>query len=155
MRYQLNILFLFAAFFCGHTPSVHAQDVSSLYHFKEKKEAAIAELRKYPVTDTNRINALINVFTTASFLKERQEVLPYRIEAMALSRKLNYIKGLAYCYSSTGNLHKSMMDYSVALKYFDSVLYITNGTTHPKLLDLRSGIQRQIGAVHITLLYGT
>lgn len=150
MRYQLNIVFLFAAVFCGQLLAVHAQDVSSLYHFKEKKEAAIAELRKYPAPDTNRINALINVFTTASFLKERQEVLPYRIEAMGLSRRLNYVKGLAYCYSSTGNLHKSMMDYGVALKYFDSVLYITNGTTHPKLLDLRSGIQRQIGAVHIT-----
>jgi two-component system, NarL family, sensor kinase len=150
MRYQAFIVVLMAMLICMHGQPVHAQSGSTLHSFKQRKEAAISALRKYPVADTNRINALINIFTTASFLKERQEVLPYRIEAMGLSRRLNYIKGLAFCYSSTGNYHKSLMEYPVALKYFDSVLYITNGTAHPKLLELRSGIQRQIGAVHVT-----
>src|SRR5260221_1067842 len=65
--------------------------------FGEKKNKAIAELKKFTKPDTARVNALVRVFRIAVFLKEQQQVKPYCDEAMVTSRRLNYTRGIAQC----------------------------------------------------------
>jgi signal transduction histidine kinase len=116
--------------------------------FKERKEVALAELKKYPRPDTNRVNALIQVFITATFLKERKEVLPYRLEALAISRKLNYSKGLASCYLASGNFYKSDEKYASAFLYYDSALYILKQTTDNTLHELKAVAYERKGMIY-------
>jgi signal transduction histidine kinase len=119
-----------------------------MYNFKANKEAAVAELKSYPNPDTNRINALIKVFSTATFLKERQEVTPYRLEAMTLSRKLDFDKGLAYCYFNMGGYYKSASNYPAALHQFDSALYIIANGKNPRFPLLKAAIHERIGSIY-------
>lgn len=106
--------------------------------YKGNRDHALEELKKYPNPDTFRVIALINIFTKAVFLKQRQEVSPYRTEALMLSRKLNYIRGLAASYLSYAHLYKSGGDKATALLYLDSALAVTTTTTRVGLLGLRS-----------------
>jgi two-component system, NarL family, sensor kinase len=140
MSYIIKIVVFGVALFFLPSHSLMAQqlNVDDFNNFQENKNHAIAELKKFPQQDTNRVNALIKVFTTAAYLKQRQEVMPYRIEAMALSRKLQFIKGLAYCYSSMANFYKSSLDKPNAHLYFDSVMYIIGNSSDTKLIELKS-----------------
>ncbi len=108
------------------------------HDFQKSKNAAIAELKKFPKPDTARVNALINVFTTATFFKERQEVSSYRTEALLISKRLNYPRGLVVCYLSMGNYYKSALDYPKAFIYYDSALAIINQTGGKELLEQKA-----------------
>lgn len=142
--------FIFAvACFCMLSGNVHAQG-GDIFHFKQNKEAALATLKNYPHPDTQRVNALLQVARIAAFFAEHQEVTPYRTEAIALSRKLNYAKGLALGYYTTGLYLKSGSRYAEAIRQFDSALSITRGTRSSELLDMRSRIMRMIGQIHYT-----
>jgi two-component system, NarL family, sensor kinase len=116
--------------------------------YKASKEFALAELKKFPNPDTNRINALIYLFSRAVFLKQRQEMNPYRLEAMQLSRKLGFVRGLAACYFSYGHLYKSAGDKTTAHVYLDSALAITANTKEDRLLKLRSNVLELKGMLY-------
>jgi two-component system NarL family sensor kinase len=116
--------------------------------YRTGKELALAELKKFPNPDTNRANALIQVFTRAVFLKQRQEVSPYRSEAMNISRKLGYVRGIAACYLSYAHLYKSGGDKMTALIYLDSALTITANTKEDRLKTLRSNVFQLQGTIY-------
>lgn len=150
MAYVKNTAIFVIAIFLGQTQTVKAQPDDYFTGFKERKEVAIAELKKFPQPDTARVNALIKVFTSATFLKERKEVLPYRTEALAISRKLKYTKGLASCYLATGNFFKSAEDYATAFTFYDSVLYIINNTNDKNLAELKAIAYERKGMIYQT-----
>lgn len=136
----------------SHIPA-DAQDSSNyaaFSKFEKSKEKAVANLKNFTKPDTARVNALISVFTTATFLKERQEVTPFREEALALSRKLNYTNGLAQCYLSMANLYKSASDYTNALQYYDSVLYIAGDLRDKTMLSFKTWAYEQKGMIYYT-----
>lgn len=124
-----------------------AMSQPGFYNYKEKKAAALAELKKFPNPDTARVNALIAVISTATFLKERQETMPYRLEALALSRKLNFNRGLAISYISLGHYYKSASNASESIKYYDSSLGVIEGTKDPRLVYLKAIIYERKGAI--------
>src|SRR5688572_13245545 len=136
------------AILCSFLQPLRSQVAIDLYNYKANKEAAIAELKNFPNPDTNRINALIKVFTTATFFKERQEVMPYRLEAMALSRQLNFSKGMAYCYSNAGGYYKSASNYPAAIHQYDSALYVMANGNDPKFPSLKAVIYERIGSIY-------
>jgi tetratricopeptide (TPR) repeat protein len=115
---------------------LHAQENIMLppNGFAEKKEKAIADLKNYPNPDTARVNALVRILNTAIFLKEKKEVIGYLPEALDLSRKLKYSKGLASCYLQTAAYYKSASDYSRSLLYYDSALYTIDKTNDQGLM---------------------
>jgi signal transduction histidine kinase len=149
MRYiKCPGIFLAVLFYSLLQPA-RAQLNTDLYHnFKEQKEAAIAELKEFSAPDTNRVNALVKVFTTATFLKERQEVLQYRIEAMNLSRKLNFEKGIALCHLSTGNYYKSSLNYPAAIHQYDSALYLSVAGKDPKFRWIEAVVHEKLGNIY-------
>src|SRR5687768_8699319 len=130
MYYLRKIAFFLIAWLSGCLLTARAQS-PSWEEFETKKAAAVEELKKYPRPDTARINALIQVCSTSVYLKEREAIAPYRAEALALSRKLNYVKGLAQMYASYGHLYKSSLNPIESLKYFDSALHIIANSTEP------------------------
>lgn len=147
MQY-IRCIGILTAILCSQLQPLRAQPVTDLYNYKANKDAAVAELKAYPLPDTNRINALIKIFSTAAFLKERQEVTPYRLEAMHLSRQLNYEKGLAYCYFNAAGYYKSASNYPAALHQFDSALYILNKGRHPRFQHLKASTHERIGSIY-------
>src|SRR5688572_904703 len=120
--------------------NVYAQMDEYNTEYKASKEFALSELKKFPNPDTNRINALIYLFSRAVFLKQRQEMSPYRTEALHLSRKLGFVRGLAACYFSYGHLYKSAGDKTTSHVYLDSALAVTANTKEDRLLTLRSNV---------------
>lgn len=145
MRLMRLSLIAFATLGSGMLAPARAQMDSS---FLLQKQKAVDNLKNFPNQDTNRVNALIDVFTVGSYLRERQEVMPYRLEAEALSRRLQYTKGLAFTYSAAANYYKSASRYDDALASFDTVLAITANNQHPDLVELRAIVHQRMGAIH-------
>src|SRR5258708_1432939 len=75
--------------------------------FEHQKDSLVNELGKHPLPDTARVMALMKILDGAIFLSERKEVLPYWAEAVQLSRKLNFRKGLTDCLEWKGSYYKS------------------------------------------------
>lgn len=134
----MKVIVFIGLILLGGEWSVWSQNEDFNSDYKENRDRALEELKEYPAQDTNRVIALINIFTKAVFLKQRQEVSPYRTEAINLSHKLGYVRGLAASYLSFAHLYKSSGDKATALVYLDSALAITANTTRNGLLILRS-----------------
>ncbi len=130
-----------------HVQAIQAQ-VTDHADFEKRKAIAIAELKNFPRIDTSRVNALVNVFGIASFLKQKQEVMPYCMEAFAISRKLNYAKGLAHCYLNMGFFYKSSLDHSRAQTYLDSVIYVAANSKDKKILELQAQACQSKGQIY-------
>ncbi len=99
--------------------------------YEKGRDSAIAVLQQYPLADTARVKALCNVYLMANFLKRKKEVRPYCEEALAISRKLSYPKGLAESYLFMGNFYRSADNPLQASLYFDSVLQVTSNENAP------------------------
>jgi signal transduction histidine kinase len=147
MQYYRKIAVLLTALVCGYLPSAIAQP-GNWEAFERSKSLAIAELKSYPRPDTARVNALLKVCSTAVFLKERETVVAYRAEALDLSRKLNYTKGLASAYLSYGLYHKSRLEPDISMAYFDSVIHIVGNKTEPRLVEIKSSALERKGQIY-------
>ncbi len=90
--------------------------------FEERKNKAIAELKKVNRQDTARANALINVASAAFIQKQRKELLPYFEEAISLCRNLDFTEGLAKCYLWKGQFQRGANNRDSAHIYYDSVI---------------------------------
>jgi two-component system NarL family sensor kinase len=121
-----------------------AQDYSSniLSGYKERKDKAIAVLAGFTKPDTARVNALIDVIATAVIAKQRQELSTYCDEALAISRKLNYVPGIVTCYNWKGSLSKGLRDIPVAHLYFDSVITLVGITSNLHLQKYKADAHR-------------
>jgi two-component system, NarL family, sensor kinase len=147
MYYLRNTAICFFALFFLKPYTILAQD--NLYgDFEKRKDKAVSELKKFQYQDTARVNALIKVCTKAIFLKQQQQVKPYCDEALAISRKINYTKGLAQCYRLMGNFYKSSLNPSAAQTYFDSVIQISRDTKDSALLEQKAMAQRWKGMIY-------
>jgi two-component system, NarL family, sensor kinase len=124
------------------------QQYEGVTGFEQRRDTALLKLKNFPKPDTARVNALIELFNTAVFLKQRQEVTPYRLEALTLSRKLHYTSGLAHCYVATGAFYKSASDYDRAHLYFDSAIIMAGSSNQKELLQIKAGASRQKGAIY-------
>jgi two-component system, NarL family, sensor kinase len=131
MYYIRNIAVLLSALLVGFFSTANAQ-YNNWEEFEKKKTLAVAELKSYPRPDTARVNALIKVFSTAIFLREREAVMQYRAEALDLSRRLGYVRGMAAAYASYGLYYKSRLEPALSHTYFDSVLYIIGNSQEPR-----------------------
>ncbi|MBL7743964.1 MAG: hypothetical protein JNN00_10865 [Chitinophagaceae bacterium] len=116
--------------------------------FAERKEKAITALKSFAKPDTARINALFNVISVAFIQKQRQELLPYYEEAMALSRKLEYAEGLAKCYVWKGHFNKAAPDRPAAHLYYDSAIVLARGTSNDGLLRYKADAHRGKGMIY-------
>ncbi|RYY10627.1 MAG: hypothetical protein EOO04_36595, partial [Chitinophagaceae bacterium] len=141
------IICITTIFFCNGI-SLNAQPASFTNAFNDRKAKALAELKKHSSPDTARVNALLKVLYTATFMKERAELEPYRVEAMELSRRLDYRRGMAECYGYAGSYYKSNSDYPSAIKYYDSALYIIGDAGDPHLTEMRSLIYQRKGMIY-------
>jgi len=104
--------------------SIKGQD-NSFTNFKQRNDDAIKELTKFTKSDTDRVNALVNIFTTAVYLNERRQVNSYCDEALAISRRLNYGKGLAACYLFKGDYFRNTGSFVLATTYYDSLVELS------------------------------
>lgn len=149
MRFSGRLLMpgIFSLLLCMQV-SAQERNIDLFSGFKAKKEKAVAALKEFNRSDTARVHALIRVINCATFLKERQEVAPYREEAMALSRKLNYAEGIAQCHMGAAAMYKSASDYSRALVYYDSALQLTGNMKSAKMIDIRSFAYHQKGMIY-------
>lgn len=150
MCYLKYTISLIAIAMFGLAQTAKTQPENPITDFKKNKEAAVAELKNYPDPDTNRVKALMKIFNTATFLKERTEVRPYTLEALELSRKLNFTYGLGYAYSCIGSDYKAASDYPAALTYYDSVLLVTANATDLRLQHLRAAVFERKGMIYQT-----
>jgi two-component system, NarL family, sensor kinase len=132
---------------CGYFSSAIAQP-GNWEEFERSKQLAVAELKSHPRPDTVRVNALIKICSTAVYLKEREAVAPYRAEALDLSRRLNYKKGLASAYISYGHYYKSRLQPAISLSYFDSALQAVGSSTDPRLVDIKSSALERKGVIY-------
>ena len=116
--------------------------------FEKRKNKAVSELKNFPHQDTGRVNALIRVLKKASFMKQMKQVMPYYDEALAISRKINYVKGLAECYRFMGSFYKSSMDQPNAQIYFDSVIQTARNSKDTAILEVKAVAQRWKGMIY-------
>lgn len=118
--------FIYLLLFIGNFVQLCAQDIGAdiIKGYEARKQKALTTLKQYSKPDTNRVNALCEVFAAAFVKKQRLELQPYHEEALALSHKLGYQKGLAKCYIWKGHLAKSEKDRAVAMAYYDSAIQL-------------------------------
>ena len=143
---KITAIYIFAVTF--FKPGNMLGQDSPFGDFEKKKDKAVGELKKFQYPDTARVNALVKVFTKAIFLKQQQEVKAYYDEALAISRKINYVKGLAECYRFMGSFYRSSLDQSNALAWYDSVILISRNTDSRPILELRASAQRWKGMIY-------
>lgn len=136
---------LFCVAFVFSLLSTSGQDMFS--GFAQRKEKAIAALKKYNKPDTARVNALVRVFTTAVFSKQQQEVKPYCDEAMVASRRLKYAKGIAECYLFNAGFNRAAGNIPLAQSYYDSIIDISNESKDSSLRELRAQAYRWKGVI--------
>ncbi len=141
-----KIVIIVLVLFTGIACPVRAQQED----FEKRKQEAINDLSNYPKPDTARVNALIRVLGTAAYLKERKAVLSYMDEAFMISRKLNYTRGLVACYANTAGYYKSSSDYTKALLYFDSAIYIAGNIQDENVLGTKQWSLEQKGAIYFS-----
>ncbi len=147
MHYLKNTVVWLVAIVCI-VPGV-LQGQSNLFpDFEKIKNKAIDNLKAFPNQDTSRARALVRIIKTASFLKQMKELKPYADEALELSRKTGYTKGLAECYRFMGSYYKSSLDTRNAHIYFDSVILVTQPTTNNVLQELRAQAMRWKGMIY-------
>lgn len=140
------ILILILLFGAESSKFLHAQPATPVTSFEKDKAAAVLELKKYPRPDTNRVNALLNILGTPTYRKEREAVIPYRLEAFELSKKINFNKGIVTCYISAGGYQKSASNYQEALRQYDSALLAAG--TDPSVADLRALALERKGMIY-------
>jgi two-component system, NarL family, sensor kinase len=121
---------------------------SNLFGFEKRKDSAVAFLQTKTKQDTARVNALVKVFNTPSFLKQMKQVEQYCIEALALSRRLNYTKGLAQCYLFYGLMNKASINYPGAHTYFDSTIQAGDNKSDSSLLESKAIAHRWKGMIY-------
>ncbi len=102
-------------------------------HFEHEKDSLIKELSKHPLPDTARVMALMKIMDGTMFLSQRKEVLPYWAEAIQLSRKLNFWRGLAGCLEWKGSYYKSAHQTDSALLFLDSAIELSDNHADPWL----------------------
>lgn len=148
MFYKKKAILFIVVVFAWQLPQLKAQVYTDLDNFNERKELAIAELNKFPKPDTSRVNALLNILNTAVFLKEKKEVLLFLPEAIGISRKLVYKRGLGNCYLQYASYYKSSSDYKNAIVYYDSALYIAGDLQNEEMLTIREFALEQKGMIY-------
>ncbi len=118
--------------------------------FAKEKDKAVIELRKYQREDNERVDALVRVLKTSMFLKQQKVVKPYCDEALAISRNINYPKGLGECYLFMGNIFRGSLNDSAAHIYYDSVIQVSNHSTDTSLNELNAKAYRWKGLMNET-----
>jgi two-component system, NarL family, sensor kinase len=148
MFYIKNVILFIIVLFIWQPLQLKAQAYTDLNNFTKRKEQAIAELKKNTKSDTARVNMLLSILNTAVFLKEKKEVMPFLPEALEISRKLNYKRGLGNCYLQNASYYKSSSDYANALAYYDSALYITADVQNEEMLSIKEYALEQKGIIY-------
>ena len=95
---------------------------NSFTDFREKKDKALKNLIKFSTPDVERVDALIKVFSIATDLKEFREVKPYCDEALVISRRINYLKGMTACYLFNGDYYRYAGNFAMAKSYYDTLI---------------------------------
>jgi tetratricopeptide (TPR) repeat protein len=116
----------------------------------EKEKEKVAELEKFKQPDIARVDALVRVLKTSLFLKQQKVVKPYCDEALAISRKINYSKGIAECYLFMGNIYRGGLADSMAHIYYDSIILISHNGVDTSLNELRAKAYRWKGLIYET-----
>lgn len=118
--------------------------------FEHKKDSLVKELSKRPTADTTRVRALIKILDLTMFLSERKEVLPYWTEAIHLSRKLNFGKGLAACLEWKGSYYKAAHQIDSAFLFLDSAIEFVDTHADPWLQHVKGFALFQKGVIYET-----
>ncbi|MGC4038312.1 MAG: sensor histidine kinase [Chitinophagaceae bacterium] len=116
--------------------------------FDQRRDKAIADLKKFTKPDTARVNALVRVFRTAVFLKQQKQVKPYCDEAMVLSQRINYARGIAECLLFTANFYRSSGNIPMAHVYFDSLIDVSQKAKDSTILERRAQAFRWKGLLY-------
>ena len=141
MRLKWIMVFIFLTF-CENKTSAQLDLITG---FEQRKATALANLKKFPNLDSNRVNALENVIMGSYFLKQKKEVLPYCKEELFISRKIGYAKGLFMCYYWLGLYHKSLLNTDSTSLFLDSAINVCNANqgeffkVHKALVQITKG----------------
>jgi len=76
----------------------------------------------------------MNIFTTAVDLNEFRQVNSYCDEALAISRRINYGKGLATCYLFKGDYYRNTGSFVIAAVYYDSLVALSQLLPHTTMV---------------------
>ena len=145
LNYRIGILILLN-FLCY--TFMYAQTKIPTEEFIAMRDSAVSQLKSFPNPDTARVNALLKVLYAPTYLAEREQVMPYLREATALSKRLNYPRGIVSCHMSTGAYYKSASRYPEALMQYDSALMaIPQGDT--SLNRLKAVSYERKGAIYL------
>ena len=143
-------LLLLAIVLIAHSTMLVAQPDFYEKQFEHDRDSAITELKKHPHPDTARAMALIDVLDCAAFLSQKQQLLPYYSEAIALSRKLKFKKAEAVCLVWMGSLYKSQHKTDTAILYLDSAILVTDTATDTWTRRTRAYAHFQKGMIYET-----
>lgn len=134
--------------FCCLPVRLKAQPFTGKHGYEAQKQIALAALQQHTRPDTARVHALLQLLSTATFLKERKELMPYQREAMTLSRQLQYSYGMAQSYGYAAAYYKSASDYGNALRYYDSALLLLRNPNDSLQIALKATIYERKGSIY-------
>ena len=119
-------------------------------NFEIEKKKAVVELNKFQDKNIARVDALVRVLKTSMFLKQQKVVKPYCDEALAISRNINYAKGLGECYLFIANIYRGSLNDSAAHIYYDSVIQVCHNAADTSLNELNAKANRWKGLMYET-----
>ena len=119
-------------------------------NFEIEKKKAVVELNKFQDKNIARVDALVRVLKTSMFLKQQKVVKPYCDEALAISRNINYAKGLGECYLFIANIYRGSFNDSAAHIYYDSVIQVCHNAADTSLNELNAKANRWKGLMYET-----
>lgn len=146
MRHRSRVFLYVTIMFLFSNGLVHGQSEQ----FNRKKEEAVRELARYPAADTARVHALHRVVNTATYLKERKEVMPYAEEMLLISRKIGYSFGIVHYYMAKAAIHKSASEYKTAQKVYDTAIRLIKENPLSKLTGTHILALERKGSMYMT-----
>ncbi|HRN57693.1 MAG TPA: tetratricopeptide repeat protein, partial [Agriterribacter sp.] len=103
-------------------------------------------LQLYTASDSNRVWTLIHL-TSATFISNPAEAMQYADEALSVSKKIKWQKGIALSFRVKGGVYLVQSDYMQALESYQQALKADNGNSKK----FETGILNNIGNIHTSM----
>ncbi|MBX2923114.1 MAG: tetratricopeptide repeat protein [Chitinophagaceae bacterium] len=137
MPFSKTLLFTFSILFAFALP---AQDIS------QPVDSLRQALQSHPAKDSNRVWLLIHLIN-ATFTSQPDEAMQYAEEALAISEKIKWQKGIALSLKIKGGVYLVQSDYMKALDMYQRALKTDNGNSKK----FETGILNNIGNIHVNM----
>jgi two-component system NarL family sensor kinase len=131
-------------------PAIGAHAQMGRYNkiFQHDVDSLKVTLARHPDPDTVRTRSLIDILEIALFASQKRQLMPYWAEALQLSRKLRYRRGMAACLEWRGTYFKGIQKPDSALLYYDSAISAAGTTADPWMRKARGFVLFERGMLY-------